>query len=189
MFVSQNSRNDYIEAVDIRNATTANCRVITSQRRAAPSWPSPLGGQEGRSPSVGAGDSNSYSCGVKTVPYAVLDSGSWTLGMHFGKVYDPSKKGWLFMNTYDSSYATWGKNQNLLVQVNDWTKRRSRIVRLGPTYNLHHDYRSEGAGSLDFKGDNIWMTANWGYTDGRGDVFRVQLPDGPWPPALIGPGR
>jgi hypothetical protein len=41
---------------------------------------------------------------------------------------------------------------------------------------VHYDYRSEGSGSLDFKGENVWTTGNWGYTDGRGDVFRVQLP-------------
>jgi hypothetical protein len=156
MFVSQNNRNDYIEAVNILNATTANCKLISD---------------------------NSYTCGTKIVPYEVLDSGSWTLGMHFGKVYDPSKKGWVYMNTYDSSYATWGKNQNLLVQINDYTVTPSHIYRLGSTYNVHYDYRSEGSGSLDFKGENVWTTGNWGYTDGRGDVFRVQLPSG-WYSAL-----
>jgi hypothetical protein len=48
---------------------------------------------------------------------------------------------------------------------------------------VHYDYRSEGSGSLDFKGENVWTTGNWGYTDGRGDVFRVQLPSG-WYSAL-----
>ncbi|HEX7640360.1 MAG TPA: hypothetical protein VF457_18355, partial [Burkholderiaceae bacterium] len=149
LFVSQNDRDDYVEAVDIHDAGTAHC---TS-----------LGG-------------NSYSCGTRIVPYALLDGGTWTLGMHFGKVYDRNRRGWVFMSTYDSDYSSWGKNQNLLVQVNDCTVKPSAIVRFGSTYNVHFDYRSEGSGSLDFRGEGVWTTANWGYSDGRGDVFRVQLP-------------
>lgn len=149
MFVSQNDRNDWIEAVNIANATTANCTVISG---------------------------NSYSCGVKVYPYASLDGGSWSLGMHFGKVYNKAKKGWLFMNTYDTSSATWGKNQNLFIEINNYQTRASKLVRFGSSYNGYYDYRSEGSGALDFSGDNIWATGNWGFKDGRGDVFRVALP-------------
>jgi hypothetical protein len=149
MFVSQNNRNDWIEAVDIASSATANCQVISG---------------------------NSYSCGVKIYPYAALDGGSWSLGMHFGKVYDKARKGWAYMNTYDGNNSSWGKNQNLLIELNAYPARASKIVRLGSSYNAYHDYRSEGSGALDFKGDTIWGTANWGITDGRGDVFRVSLP-------------
>jgi PKD repeat protein len=149
MFVSQNNRNDWIEAVDIASSATAHCQVISG---------------------------NSYSCGVKIYPYAALDGGSWSLGMHFGKVYDKARKGWAYMNTYDGNNSSWGKNQNLLIELNAYPARASKIVRLGSSYNAYHDYRSEGSGALDFKGDTIWGTANWGITDGRGDVFRVSLP-------------
>ncbi|HYR25850.1 MAG TPA: hypothetical protein VEQ09_08465, partial [Aquabacterium sp.] len=149
MFVSQNDRNDWIEAVNIASATTANCTLISG---------------------------NSYSCGVKVYPYTSLDGGSWSLGMHFGKVYNKAKKGWLFMNTYDTSSATWGKNQNLFIEINNYQTRASKLVRFGTSYNGYYDYRSEGSGALDFSGDNIWATGNWGFKDGRGDVFRVTLP-------------
>ncbi|MDE2433117.1 MAG: hypothetical protein KGN37_09745 [Burkholderiales bacterium] len=151
MFVSQNNRNDWIEAVNIASAATAKCALIAD---------------------------NSYTCGTKIYPYSKLDGGSWTLGMHFGKVYNKAKKGWVFMNTYDKASSTWGKNQNLFVEINDYAKRASKVVRLGSSYNAYYDYRSEGSGALDYAGDNIWATANWGYKDGRGDAFKVSLPSG-----------
>jgi hypothetical protein len=149
MFVSQNNRNDWIEAVDITSAQTANCQRLKD---------------------------NAYSCGVKVFPYAELDGGTWTLGMHFGKVYDPAKRGWLFMNTYDTKTGHWAKNQNLLIEINPYAVRPSKVVRLGSSYNLHHDYRSEGSGALDFQAQHIWSTANWGIPDGRGDAFQVSVP-------------
>lgn len=151
MFVSQNNRNDWIEAVNIASSTTANCTLISG---------------------------NSYSCGTKIYPYATLDGGSWTLGMHFGKVYNKAKKGWVFMNTYDKTNSVWAKNQNLFIEINPYGTRASKLVRFGASYNAYYDYRSEGSGALDFNGDNIWATGNWGFTDGRGDVFRITLPSG-----------
>jgi hypothetical protein len=149
MFVSQNNRNDWIEAVNIATAATAKCVVISS---------------------------NSYSCGTKLITQPGMDGNGYTLGFHFGKVYDQNKKGYIYMNTYDSNYSAWGKNQNLFIEINDGTVRPSKVVRFGSSYNTHYDYRSEGSGALDFRGENIWTTGNWGFVDGRGDVTRVALP-------------
>lgn len=150
MFVSQNNRNDFIEAVDIKNSTTANCSAISG---------------------------NSYTCGVKVVSYQDLDQSNWTLGMHFGRVYDQAKRGWLFMNTYDSGYSTWGKNQNLFIQIKPYNSVTvPKIMRFGSSFNDHYDYRSEGSGALDFRGNKIWSTANWGFLDGRGDAISLELP-------------
>ena len=148
LFVSQNNRNDWIEAVDIRNATTANCNLISG---------------------------NSYACGTKIIGYADLDN-SYSSGFHFGKIYDQTKRGYAYMNTYATDFKNWGKNQNLLVEVNDGTKRPSKFVRLGSTYNLYYDYRTEGSGALDFQANNIFTTGDWGIKDGRGDAVRVELP-------------
>ncbi|MDO9234424.1 MAG: InlB B-repeat-containing protein, partial [Aquabacterium sp.] len=90
MFVSQNNRNDWIEAVDIASAATAKCTLISD---------------------------NSYTCGTKIYPFTALDGGSWSVGMHFGKVYNKAKKGWVFMNTYDTTNSVWAKNQNLLIEI------------------------------------------------------------------------
>ncbi len=150
MFVSQNNRNDWMEAVDIANASTAKCTLISG---------------------------NSYACGVKFYPLTSLDGGGWTVGVHFGKVYDRSKKGWVYMNTYNPTSNYWAHNENLLIEINSYPARPSKVVRLGSSYNLYYDYRSEGSGALDFAGKNIWTTGNWGFKDGRGDVMRVTLPD------------
>lgn len=151
LFVSQNNRNDWVEAVDIRNATTANCVLISG---------------------------NDYGCGTKLVSQTTLDPGyADNIGYHFGKIYDRSKRGYIYMNTYAGRYGSWGSNQGLLVKVRDGSASAGPlIVRLGSTYNVALDYRSEGSGALDFKGENIWTTANWGVTDGRGDVVRIALP-------------
>jgi len=158
MFVSQNNRNDWIEAVDIASTSTAKCSLIPNSY------------------------SNAYTCGIKSISYPDLDGGSWSIGMHFGKVYDRTKKGFLFMNTYNAAATsnTWAKNQNLLVAIQDATKLGSKVIRLGSSYNQYYDYRSEGSGALDFNGANIFATANWGFTDGRGDATRIALPASIW---------
>ena len=158
MFVSQNNRNDWIEAVDIASTTTANCRLEPDRYI------------------------NAYTCGIKVISYPTIDGGSWSIGMHFGKIYDQSKKGYLFMNTYNAAATsnTWAKNQNLIVAIQDATKFGPKFVRLGSSYNQYYDYRSEGSGALDFSGNNIYATANWGFTDGRGDATRIALPTGVW---------
>ena len=140
--------------MDIRTATTANCTLISD---------------------------NSYSCGTKLIAQTDLDGGSYTIGYHFGRIYDQSKRGWVYMNTYDSSgYGFWGKNQSLLVKINNALVTPSPVVRLGSTYNQYYDYRSEGSGALDFKAENIWTTGNWGFTDGRGDATKITLPANFW---------
>ncbi len=158
MFVSQNNRNDWIEAVDISSSAAAKCTLIPNSY------------------------ANAYTCGVKAISYPELDGGSWSIGMHFGKIYDRSKKGFLFMNTYnvESFSNTWAKNQNLLVAIQDATTLGSKVIRLGSSYNQYFDYRSEGSGALDFSGANIFATANWGFTDGRGDATRIALPASIW---------
>lgn len=157
LYVSQNNRNDWIEAVDIRDAARANCRLIGS------------GG-------------NSYACGTPLIRQPDLDAGSWSIGYHFGKIYDRNKRGWIYMNTYDNqASAAWGKNQHLLVRVRDGSSGQTPlVVRLGSTYNRYYDYRSEAAAALDWHGNALWSTANWGYTDGRGDVFQLRLPSHWW---------
>ena len=151
MFVSQNNRNDYIEAVDIATSTTANCTVISG---------------------------NNYSCGIKVIAYSDLDMGNWSLGMHFGKVYDQAKRGWFFMNTSDKDYITWGKNQNLFVEIKPYNDSTVPVIwRIIPSYNVHYDYRSEGSGALSFDGTVICATTNWGYTDGRAEPYSIGLPN------------
>jgi hypothetical protein len=155
MFVSQNNRNDFIEAVDIANSTTANCSVISG---------------------------NNYTCGIKVMSYADLDGGNWTIGMHFGKVYDQTKRGWLYMNTYDdANYNSWGKNQNFFVEIKAYDAAPApRLWRVSPSYNTHYDYRSEGSGALNFNATSIFGSANWGFVDDREEPYQIGLPNDWW---------
>jgi hypothetical protein len=153
LFVYQNSRNDWIEAVDITTAASAKCTVISG---------------------------NSYSCGTKLVSQPTL-APDYNIGFHFGKIYDRTKRGYAYMSTYNGNNNAWGKNQEVLIGVRDGSAAAGPfVVRLGSTYNLAWDYRSEGSGALSFDGGTIWATANWGYTDGRGDTLRIQLPPNLW---------
>jgi len=151
LFVSQNNRNDWVEAVDIKDAASANCSLIS-------------------------GTQNSYSCGTKIVSQPQLDP-SYAIGFHFGKIYDKSKRGWVFVNTYGKAESIWSRNQNLLVRIQDaYSSGAAHFVRLGSSLNDYYDYRSEGSGALSFNGNSIYSTGNWGFTDGRGDVVRTDLP-------------
>jgi hypothetical protein len=153
LFVYQNSSNDWIEAVDITTASTAACTLIAG---------------------------NAYSCGTRIVRQPDL-APDYNIGFHFGKVYDRNKRGYAFVSTYNGNNNAWGKNQELLVAVRDGAAAAGPyVVRLGATYNLAWDYRSEGSGALSFNGTTVWATANWGYVDGRGDTLRIQLPPNLW---------
>jgi hypothetical protein len=161
LFVYQNSSNDWIEAVDIRSAVTANCVLITA---------------------------NEYGCGTKLVTQPTI-APDFNVGFHFGKIYDPAKRGYVYLSTYNGNHSAWGKNQELLVAVRDGSAPAGPyIVRLGSTYNTTFDYRSEGSGALSFDARTIWATANWVGSDigsftapmTRGDVLRIQLPPNLW---------
>jgi hypothetical protein len=153
LFVYQNSRNDWLEAVDITTATSASCTVISG---------------------------NSYSCGTRLISQPTL-APDYNIGFHFGKIYDSNKRGYAYVSTYNGNNNAWGKNQELLVAVRDGAAPAGpMVVRLGSTCNLAYDYRSEGSGALSFDATSLWATANWGYTDGRGDTLRIQLPPNLW---------
>jgi hypothetical protein len=153
LFVYQNSRNDWIEAVDVTSAAAAKCTVISG---------------------------NSYSCGTKLIKQPTL-APDYNIGFHFGKIYDRSKRGYAYMSTYNGNNNAWGKNQELLLAIRDGSAAAGpHVVRLGSTYNTAYDYRSEGSGALSFDATSIWATANWAHVDGRGDTLRIQLPPNLW---------
>ncbi len=154
LFVSQNNTNDYLEAVDVASARTARCTPLPKKI-------------------------NAWTCGVK-VQHAKEVDPNWEMGMHIGKVYDRSKRGWIPMFTFGKHNRHWSLNQILMIEVNDGTRRKSRVVRMGSTYNMHHDYHSEGHGGMDFTGDSFYLTANWGHKDGRGEAIRITPPKGWW---------
>lgn len=152
LFVSQNNRNDWIEAVDISSESTAKCVLI-------------------------GGAGNSYSCGIKVISQPQLDP-TYAIGYHFGKVYDQNKRGWFFISTYGLNDTAWSVNQLMFVKISDAATGFSpTYARVGSSLNKYYDYRSEGSAALGFKGNRIWSTANWGFSDGRGEVVQIDVPD------------
>lgn len=154
MFVLQNNRDDTIEAVDISGGeATAKCSLITG---------------------------NNYTCGTDIALYTDFDPGyANVIGFHFGKIYDQNKRGYALVNTYESVHTHWGHNIMGLIKIWDRTVNGTKLWRIASTYNTHFDYRSEGSGALNFTGDEIWTSANWGTDNtatGSEEVYSIGMP-------------
>jgi hypothetical protein len=167
LFVSQNNRNDYIEAVNIQSSTTAHC-----------------------SPNFD-GSAYNWSCGTKIAYYQSFDPTYNGIGFHFGRLYNRNIRGWAFMSTYDSGDG-WGMNKELMLEIKDVTASAPtslpRVWRISPSPNqyLGSDYRSEGSAALDFAGTELWISGNWGQnTAGKGEVYSMGMPAN-WYSALGG---
>jgi hypothetical protein len=98
----------------------------------------------------------------------------WGSGMHFGRLYDPAVRGWMFMSTYsDSTEASWGYNQLFFVELLPETSA-PRIWRVVPTMNAYDGYFSEAFASLDAESQNVWWGGNWNGADNL-ELYRARL--------------
>lgn len=99
------------------------------------------------------------------------------VGVHFGKFYDNSKRGWVAIGTYRTSNDTYGANQLLMAELKPLAQN-PRIWRISPNYNDYKGgYRDEAAAAMSYDGNSIWWTANWGDSvNGHGEVYSVDLP-------------
>jgi hypothetical protein len=98
----------------------------------------------------------------------------WGSGMHFGRVYDPAVRGWMFMSTYaDAAEASWGYNQLYFVELLPESSA-PRIWRVVPTMNAYVDYFTEAFASLDAASQTVWWGANWNGADNL-ELYRAQL--------------
>lgn len=152
MFIYQNNRNDFIEGVNIASAATANCTLISD---------------------------NSYTCGTKMAHFYPDWDSSYTVGMHFGKIYNPNIRGWALLDTSAATSDSWIKNQFVMMEIKAYDSSPSpRAWRIAPSYNVRWDYRSEGSGALNFAGTEIWTTANYGLPveSNANEVYSVALP-------------
>ena len=151
VFVYQNNRTDYIDAVDVSSSTAADCTLVS-----------------------GDGTSGyNYACGEQIAFYTEFTEGSYTIatGMHFSKIYDLEKYGWVAMNAASKTdWSTgWARNVLLMVELLNYADSNRRIWRIAPEYHrplasgdsdVNYAYRSEGTAALNFDATEIWYTGN-----------------------------
>ena len=107
----------------------------------------------------------------------VLYSGDlgWGNGVHIGRIYDSSVRGWFFLSTYSSGAAAWGTNQLMFVE----TQADPRLWRVSPTLNAYEGYWSEAFASLDFQALHVYWGANWGGQNNL-ELYQARLCDSWW---------
>lgn len=105
----------------------------------------------------------------------------WGGGFHYGKM-PPSRPDWVFINDYHnknfSSYNdSWLADQLIMIKLDARTNNPT-IWRIGSNYNLYDgDYRDEAPAAINYIGNRIYLSNNWGGRLGHREVFVYELPD------------
>jgi hypothetical protein len=97
----------------------------------------------------------------------------WGAGFHFGRIYDPAIRGWLFISVIADTNDSWAFNQLLFVELLP-ESAAPRIWRVAPTMNVNVDYWSEAFASLDAESQNVYWGANWNGANNL-ELYRAQL--------------
>jgi hypothetical protein len=123
------------------------------------------------------GNNSGYDKRVKVAKHK--DFG-W-ISFHYGKM-PISKKGWIFINTYSNASKknygkTWGVDQLIMMQLKP--KGENPIVwRINPNYNLYDgNYRDEAPAAINYIGNRIYLTTNWGSHSNSREVYSIELPN------------
>ncbi|MCP5325354.1 MAG: hypothetical protein H7A09_03370 [Oceanospirillaceae bacterium] len=123
------------------------------------------------------GENAGYDHRVRVAAHA--DFG-W-VGFHYGKV-PASKKGWLFISTYSNvsytDHATkWGVDQLIMMQIKPM-KDNPVVWRINPNYNYYAgNYRDEAPAAMNYLGNRIYLTTNWGSASNNREVYVISLPN------------
>ena len=100
----------------------------------------------------------------------------WAMGFHYGKL-PPTKSGWLFMSTYSKVNDLWASNQLMMIQLAP-ESQTPVIWRIAPAYNIYNgDYRDEAPAAVNFSGNRIYFSSNWGGMLDHREVFLINLPE------------
>lgn len=99
---------------------------------------------------------------------------------HFGKIYNPDKRGWFLLLLYSGSGAAWYNNELIMVEIKSYDLH-PRIWRIADTYSklMGNEYE-QGAPSLDLTANTILWGAryiNTAASDGHVDTYKIDLPD------------
>lgn len=141
MFISQNNRTDYLDAVYVTGANSGYDNRVQVAQHADFGW----------------------------------------VGFHYGKL-PPSKKGWLFISTYSNisyvDHATkWGVDQLIMMQIKP-TGQNPVVWRIIPNYNYYAgNYRDEAPAAMNYLGNRIYLTTNWGNPSNSREVYVISLPN------------
>jgi len=102
------------------------------------------------------------------------------VGFHYGKM-PASKKGWIFINTYSNiSYkdhdSKWGVNQLVMMELTP-IEEKPIVWRISPNYNFYDgNYRDEAPAAINYIGNRIYITTNWGKSSHSREVYTIELP-------------
>jgi len=114
------------------------------------------------------------------IEIAAHDDFGWSNGFHYGKMPE-HKPGWIFINTYSSKSSQeqeWAANQFIMMELKDEVLS-PKIWRISPNYNLYppKSYRDEAPAAINYLGNRIYVSANWGGELPNREVFLFELPD------------
>ena len=123
------------------------------------------------------GENSGYDNRLEIISHGDM---GWSNNFHYGKM-PASKKGWAFINTYShtgnaSHNGDWGADQFLMVQIKD-KAQQPMVWRIAPNYNLYDgEYRDEAPAAINYLGNRIYVTTNWGGELINREVFVFELP-------------
>lgn len=124
----------------------------------------------GLSSTAGRGDEP----GEGSIDFADHTPMNWT-GLHFARM-PPSKKGWIMVSTYRNNGTSWADNQLMMMQIKDW-RLDPKVWRVTPMINAYTgDYFDEAPGSINLRGDSIFVSQNWGAGGGLNELYRMDMP-------------
>lgn len=110
------------------------------------------------------------------------DMGGW----HFGRFYNQSIRGWVYITTYsEPSSESPLRNTAYMLEIKPYTQN-PRVWRIADTHNNFPPpeepgaYEREAFSPISGDGTTIYWAADWPSGDGTVDTYKVQLPENWW---------
>jgi hypothetical protein len=104
-------------------------------------------------------------------------------GFHFGRFYDQSIRGWVYMTTYSETTSTsWMRNQACMLEVKPYNEH-PRVWRITDTHNNYpgsSGYDREAYSPISGDASRVVWASDWPGGDGTVDTYSVQLPAKWW---------
>jgi hypothetical protein len=110
----------------------------------------------------------------------------WDMGgVHFGRFYDRSIRGWVYVTTYSetNSKSPLG-NTAFMLEIKPYNEH-PRIWRIADTHNDYSSedplaYEKEAYSPISGDGTTIYWAADWRGGDGTVDTYKIRLPNQWW---------
>jgi hypothetical protein len=115
-----------------------------------------------------------------------LEDMGWDMGgVHFGRFYNLSIRGWIYITTYSEPNSQSPlRNTAFMLEIKSYTEH-PRIWRIADTKNQYNSedplaYEKEAYSPISADGTTIYWGADWRGGDGTVDTYKVQLPQDWW---------